>query len=344
MASVELGSLGTVVVHGDGQEIPLTFRVSHDGHCCVSAIRLSSRFQLLEGSVYVDEEVYDLESGVVTHTIGQDATTNDGGKSWLLKCGTYRVYGVRDGLHRSSTQILRSHVSTASNQQTSVPCKIKVEPGCETIHILSDDSDSDTQVPTQVDKPLSTPSFVNLDSPDCQSSEDIQPSSAKPPLPPSRSSFNCIVDCIKKLGARKGSKSILSRVDFSSVQIFTVNCLPPSFNGNVIFVLPAITTSSSQFQAKLLQGMDKRHDGHAWTRTVTTHIMNDMGLSFRMSSCLGHIMCANDQCNYRDRVHRPTPSNETEWDGASSLPFDVDSKPPRKSTVVCKLCQTPLLV
>lgn len=175
MASVALGSLGTVVIHGDGQEIPITFRVSHDGHCSVSAVRLSSRFQLLEGSVYVDEEVRDSESGVVTHTIGQDATTTDEGKSWLLKCGTYRVYGVRDSLHSSSAQILGSNVSTTSNQQPTVPRKIKVEPGCETIHILSDDSDSDTQLLNHV----STPSFVNLDS--TVLSEDNQPLCTKPP-------------------------------------------------------------------------------------------------------------------------------------------------------------------
>ena len=94
MASVELGNLGTVVIHGHDEEIPITFHVSHHGHCSISAVRLSSRFQLLDGSIYVDEEVRDPESGVVTHTIGLDATTTDKGKSWLFKCGTYRVYGV----------------------------------------------------------------------------------------------------------------------------------------------------------------------------------------------------------------------------------------------------------
>ena len=70
LVSVELGSLGTLVIHGHGQEIPITFRVSHRGHCCVCEVRLSSQFLLLEGSVYVDEEVRDLKSRVVTHTIG----------------------------------------------------------------------------------------------------------------------------------------------------------------------------------------------------------------------------------------------------------------------------------
>ena len=94
MASVELGNVGIVVIHGHGQEIPITFCVSHNGHCCVSAVRFSFQFQSLDGSTYVDEEVRDPKSRVVTHTIGQNATTTDEGKSWLLKCGTYRVYGV----------------------------------------------------------------------------------------------------------------------------------------------------------------------------------------------------------------------------------------------------------
>ena len=340
MASVQLDSLGSVVIHGDNQEIPLTFHIAHDGHCSVSALRLSSRFHLLEGSMYIDEEVCGQESGVVTHTIGQDSSTNDEGKSWLLKCGTYRVYGVRDVL-QSSTQMMKSQVSTTSNPHTSTPRKVKVEPGCGSIHILSDDSDSDTRVRTEVQKSTSVQSFLDPNSPVCQSSDFGGPSSARPPRPPSRSSPTSVVDCIRKLGARKGSKSILSRVDFASFNICSVDCLPPSFNGNVIFVLPAISKSSSQSQAKLLQGMDKRHDGHAWTRTVTTHIMNDMGLSFRMSSCLGHLQCTNDHCNYVSRVHKPTPANETEWDGASYVPFDVDSPPPKNSTVLCKLCQTP---
>jgi hypothetical protein len=34
-----------------------------------------------------------------------------------------------------------------------------------------------------------------------------------------------------------------------------------------------------------MQGMDKRHDGHAWTKTTTSHIKNDMNLKFRTSTC-----------------------------------------------------------
>ena len=115
----------------------------------------------------------DLQTRVVTHTIGQDATTADKGKSWLLKCGTYRVYGIRDSLHSSSTQIMGSNVSTTSNQQPFVPTKIKVEPSCETIHILSDDSNSDTRCLPQLHNSVFIPSFDNLDSP--LSLEDSEP-------------------------------------------------------------------------------------------------------------------------------------------------------------------------
>ena len=109
---------------------------------------------------------------------------------------------------------MESNVSTTSNQQRIVPTKIKVELDCETIHILSDDSDSDTQCLPQLHNRVSIPSFDNLDSP--LSIEDRQPLCAKPPLPPSSSSLFTIVDCIRKLDARKGSKSILSRVELSN--------------------------------------------------------------------------------------------------------------------------------
>lgn len=88
MAFAKVESPGSVVIYGDGQAIPITFRVSHDGHCSISAVRLSSLFQLLVGSEYVDEEVCDPESGVVTHTIGHDATTTHEEKSWPLSSGT----------------------------------------------------------------------------------------------------------------------------------------------------------------------------------------------------------------------------------------------------------------
>ena len=87
--------------------------------------------------------------------------------------------------------------------------------------------------------------------------------------------------------------------------------------------------------------MDKYLDGHAWTRTHTSNIVNDLGLIFRTSSCCGHLRCENVECDFLTRVHRTATVNETEWDGVSSLVFDLGSNPPKGSTLVCKCCKVP---
>ena len=74
---------------------------------------------------------------------------------------------------------------------------------------------------------------------------------------------------------------------------------------------------------------------------MTSNIKNDKGLTFRTSFCLGHLRCANADCDYITRVHRTSAANETEWDGVSSFTFDVDVDPPKSSTVVCKVCKLP---
>jgi hypothetical protein len=58
-----------VVVTANGEEIPIVFPVGEGGFPEVSAVRLSLRFQLKLDSIHVDEEIYESESGVLTHTI-----------------------------------------------------------------------------------------------------------------------------------------------------------------------------------------------------------------------------------------------------------------------------------
>jgi hypothetical protein len=76
-------------------------------------------------------------------------------------------------------------------------------------------------------------------------------------------------------------------------------------------------------------GMDKSHNGHGWTKTITLHIKNDMGLIFCTLSYISHLWCDNQDYKYQNHVHRTSPENETEWDGstpmlflARCLPFD----------------------
>jgi hypothetical protein len=79
----------------------------------------------------------------------------------------------------------------------------------------------------------------------------------------------------------------------TSIGYLKVEYLLPVFNGDVVFEFPSISRSSRNSNAKLMVGMDKRLDKHAWIRTSTSHIKNDMGLMFRTASCVRHLRCDN---------------------------------------------------
>ena len=117
--------------------------------------------------------------------------------------------------------------------------------------------------------------------------------------------------------------------------------LPLVFNGDIVFEFPSIQSLSKSSQAGLMLGMDKRHDGHVWTRTSTSHIKSDMGLIFRSASCVGHLRCDNQDCEYLSRVHRTSQVNEMEWNGFTTTPFQVGCQPPSHSSIICKICKTP---
>src|SRR5579875_2017681 len=90
-----------------------------------------------------------------------------------------------------------------------------------------------------------------------------------------------------------------------------------------------------------MYGMDKRHDGHAWTKTKTSNIKSDVKLTFRRATCLGHLRCENRKCEYTTRVHRTSQINEREWDGFAHNPILAGQPAPDGSTLVCKICKVP---
>jgi hypothetical protein len=102
--------------------------------------------------------------------------------------------------------------------------------------------------------------------------------------------------------------------------------------------LPPVDTSGP---FHMMHGMDKRHDGHAWTKTVTSNIKSDMSLTFHTSTCIGHLRCENQDCEYTSRIHRTTPVNEREWEGFTVMTIPVGQPAPAGSTLVCKICKAP---
>jgi hypothetical protein len=83
------------------------------------------------------------------------------------------------------------------------------------------------------------------------------------PSPDGHQQSLSVVDSLKRLQALKGAWNAFKSLDYNSLTIQRVQFLPLSFNKDVLFELPLVDTSSLQSHAKLMHGIDKRHDRHA---------------------------------------------------------------------------------
>jgi hypothetical protein len=209
---------------------------------------------------------------------------------------------------------------------------VKVERGEEVITILYDDSleNSPAVVPPNR-TPLVDSSFQD-------SFERIHtPIYRPPPYYGHQMSFS-VVESLRRLQASKGARNVFKSLDYDSLNIQRVQFLPPTFNGDVLFELPMVAISDLQMLAKLMHKMDKRH---AWTKTVIFHIKNDMSLTFRTSTCVGHLRCENQDCKYTSRIHCTSPVNELKWDGFTVITILVGQPTPIGSSLICKICKVP---
>ena len=321
-----------VVIYLDGVGVPISFPLGSDGVAHVTSLRLSLRFQLSEDFMFIDQEVYDANSGDVTHTIGQSPVCDRGSKHWLLNAGRYRVYGVSNSVMAASTELVTPNQSLTGTVQLTLATGVKLEPMDELITILSDDSDDNSPtVVLSMNSPL-------VNSPLPKSSQKSSSLLSHPASHVVCPTFSCIVDFLKRIRAIKGLRNLFKTLDFDTFDIQRVKFLPPTFNGDVLFELPTVNKSGS---FHMMHGMDKRHDGHAWTKTVTSNIKKDVRLTFRTSTCIGHLQCENQKCEYTTRIHRTSSVNEREWDGFTMTTYPVGQRAPTRSTLVCKICKVP---
>jgi hypothetical protein len=184
----------------------------------------------------------------------------------------------------ASTELVTSHRSSAGTVQLTPGTWVKVENAEELITLLSDDSDGNSPI---VALPMTSP-LVSSPLPESSQKSQI-PLSHLPPHVVHSTSLN-VVDSLKRIRASKGVRNVFKTLDFDTFDIQRVKFLPPTFNGDVLFGLPPVDTSGP---FHMMHGMDKRHDGHAWTKTVTSNIKSDMSLTFRTSTCIGHLRCEN---------------------------------------------------
>ena len=117
----------------------------------------------------------------------------------------------------------------------------------------------------------------------------------------SDSSVPSIYDSLLNLGSHRAGRSELKNVDLASFSHQMVNYLPTRYNGDIVFELPPLPNVKGG-GAAMLEGMDRRRDGHAWTETATTNITDPDGqLSFRYVKCLEHLRCQNISCPQLER-------------------------------------------
>jgi hypothetical protein len=321
-----------VHIYSDVGGVPISFPLGNDGVALVTSIRLSLKFQMGEDFMFIDEEVYDAQSGDLIHTIGQSPVCDGDTKQWLLNAGRYRVYGVSDSVMAASTELVTPHRSSTGTVQLTLVTRVKVEHAEELITILSDDSDGNSPA---VASPTGSP-LINSSLPESSQKSLILLSRPSPQV--GNEMTISIVDSLRRIRASKGVRNVFKTLDFDTLDFQRVKFLPSTFNGDVLFELPPVDTSGP---FHMMHGMDKRHDGHAWTKTVTSNIKSDMSLTFRTSICIGHLRCGNQDCEYTSRIHRTSTVNEREWDGFTVTTIPVGQPAPDGSTLVCKICKVP---
>jgi hypothetical protein len=320
------------IINSDREGVPISFPLGNDGVAIVTSLRLSLRFQIREEFMFIDEEVYDAQSGDLIHTIGQSPVVDGDTKQWLLNTGIYRVYGVSDSVMATSTELVTSHRSSTGTIQLTPATWVKVEHAEELITIINDDSDRNSPA---VASPIRSP-LVNCSPPESSQRSPILLSHPPPHVGHLKSIS--VVDSLRRIWASKGVRNVFKTLHFDTLDIQRVKFLPPTFNGNVLFELPPVDTLGP---FHMMHGMDKRHDGHAWTKTVTSNIKSDMSLTFRTSTCIGHLRCENQDCEYTSHIHRTSPVNEREWNGFSVTTIPVGQPARAGSTLVCKICKVP---
>ena len=288
----------------------LAFCGSCDGLAIISSAYLAVRFGYHEDSIYVEREVLK-DDGNVEYTISQLSSVVTGQKTWSLEKGTYKVFGLSRMQMEASTQqvtptnfttsivhaLVRIHTASIGDIP---PASTQREPQSPIFIGDSDDDFPVEDITTSTLALFSTPLASGVHEPRLATPTF----GARPPLHPQILFRTSAVACLKRLAHRPNTKNVLKNMDYASVLHRIVDFLPSIYNGDIIFELPPVAAGATSLKAKSLQGMDKKYDGHCWCLTKTSNISNDMGLTFRRSSCAGHLRCGNLECDYLKRSNR----------------------------------------
>ena len=196
--------------------VPVLFPLSEDGHAIVTCTTLSLRFQYRDVTIFVEEEVFDNQTSLVSHAVRQTRGENDVGSFWLLKPGKYRIYGVSESMLECLIELLTPRESSTISIERPLLSKVKIEPGLNTIYELSDDSNGDVEVlklECEV-QPSLTPEAV------CKETTlHVSPSCNLGQSKVVASHVVSIIQSLMRLGAHKRFKSVLSRINFDAIRL-----------------------------------------------------------------------------------------------------------------------------
>ena len=261
----------------------------------------------------------------------------DGTIIWTLKPSKYRVYGLTTFHMSNPTQFVTPYQSSTCTITSPPTVRVKIESSVQAIIDLSKSSEDDaSHAPPYLVSPIPgapPPSHTSLFPLCTLALKSLHASSLM--------QSQCIVESLRKLTQMPGHKNILKRLDYNRIKTMEVEFLPPTYDGDVLFVLPAMGTSLSLSKARSMFGMDKRYDGHVWTKTVTTNMSNVLDLSLQSSSCVVHLRCENPLYEYLEYAHETPLNNHTEFEGITKESFFVGRPPSPGSTFVCKICKKP---
>ena len=325
-----------VEVRVNGTDIPICFPIDAAGLANISSLHLSVRLNFVQSSLWVEREVFHPMTSMLIHTMPESSIRSDNSFcAWNLLPGKYRVYGLSESQFAASTQLRTPRRSSLCTMTAPYRVRVKVEPADVDVIELSESSNGD--VPTERPVEPSHPSqYPSSPSHSCSPYRAFHPPPATQPK-----ASRCVVDCLRRLASMPGRKSILKLLNYSTLKTVYADFLPPRFDGDVIFIFPPVNASASTSKAKAMDGMDKRYDGHVWTKTQSTNITNNLSLTFRSSICVGHLQCKNPHCDYLHRAHRISSVNESDFDGFTTQSFPTSGPPPMGSTLVCRICKEP---
>jgi hypothetical protein len=142
-----------------------------------------------------------------------------------------------------------------------------------------------------------------------------------------------VVDCFQVMSFTTHANSKLRDLNYDNFHLNNVCCISTTFNGDVLFELPPIVNLDSHFRQ--MQGMDKKHDGHAWRKVKMTNIKNDFNLTFWRVHYLGHLQCRNDGC---DLFFLNKCKNKTTWIGI--IIHDLRGGYFASGPPFCKICNS----